>query len=185
MENLPLRLARVLSMLMDHMLTASILGPIMGIIMITSGIMSPNVQTSSIETVLFIGFFAMFFIYFNKDFILGRSIAKRIIGLKVLNNSTNEPASSLQCFIRNLTIPLWILEVIISLISPHRRLGDLIANTRVERCEYNPTDMAKGLKRDANEMTFGISLIFIPIIACLYAFGCKFLLVDVLFNAIK
>ena len=74
----------------------------------------------------------IFVIYFNKDFFNGKSIAKRITGLIVVKNNGTEVASSLQCFIRNLTIVIWPIEILISLFSRQKRLGDFIAGTRIE-----------------------------------------------------
>ena len=74
----------------------------------------------------------IFGVYFNKDFFNGKSIGKRFTGLIVMKNNGNDVASSLQCFIRNLTIVLWPIEVFISLFSRHKRLGDFIAGTRIE-----------------------------------------------------
>ena len=64
-----------------------------------------------------------------------RSLSKRLMGLVIIDNKTDKGASSLKCFIRNLTIPFWPIEVILSLINPSRRLGDYIANTRIETTE--------------------------------------------------
>jgi hypothetical protein len=77
-------------------------------------------------------FYLMMLVYFNKDFVNARSIAKRILGLIIIDRVTGEPASELKCLLRNLTIPIWPLEVLISLFSRNRRLGDIIANTRIE-----------------------------------------------------
>lgn len=80
-------------------------------------------------------FYVMIFgmsLYFNKDMIQGKSVAKRALKLEVVNIKTGEVASSLKCLVRNLTIAVWPIEVIAVLISPSRRIGDLIAGTRVE-----------------------------------------------------
>jgi len=71
-------------------------------------------------------------LYFNKDMIQGKSIAKRALKQEVVDIKTGEVASALKCFIRNLTIAIWPIEVIVVLISPARRIGDFIAGTRVE-----------------------------------------------------
>lgn len=75
--------------------------------------------------------------YFNKDIFNGRSPAKRILKLQVIDNKTNQVASPLKCLVRNLTIPIWPIEVIFVLIDPKRRLGDKIAGTRIDYVE-NP-----------------------------------------------
>ena len=77
-------------------------------------------------------FYFIIIVYLNKDFFSGRSIAKRIFGLRVVNNVTGKPASSIRCFVRNLTAPIWPLEVVIAITSPNRRIGDFIANTRID-----------------------------------------------------
>lgn len=71
-------------------------------------------------------------LYFNKDMIQGKSIAKRALKQEVVNVKTGEVASTLKCFVRNLTIAVWPIEVIAVLINPSRRIGDFIAGTRVD-----------------------------------------------------
>jgi uncharacterized RDD family membrane protein YckC len=84
------------------------------------------------------GFIIGFSLYFNKDFFNGRSGAKRITKTQVLNYKTNAIASPIRCLIRNLSIVIWPLEVLITLFNPERRLGDYIAGTRV--AIYQPND---------------------------------------------
>ena len=78
----------------------------------------------------YIGMFG-FALYFCKDNINGRSIAKRILKLQVVDNKTGEVASPLKCFIRNLLCVLWPIEVIVAMVNPNRRLGDRLAGTRL------------------------------------------------------
>lgn len=75
--------------------------------------------------------------YFNKDIFNGRSPAKRILKMQVIDNKTGQVANPLKCLARNLTIVLWPLEVIFVLIDPKKRLGDKIAGTRIDYVE-NP-----------------------------------------------
>jgi uncharacterized RDD family membrane protein YckC len=82
----------------------------------------------------------IFIVYFNKDFFRAKSPAKRIIGLQVVDNSTGEIASRLKCFIRNLTCILWPLEIFVTLFSKQRRIGDLIANTKVVTADKEPVE---------------------------------------------
>lgn len=72
-----------------------------------------------------------FAIYFCKDCINGRSIAKRLLKLQVVENSTGQVASPLKCFIRNLFMVIWPIEGIIALVNPSRRLGDRVAGTKL------------------------------------------------------
>lgn len=70
-------------------------------------------------------------IYLCKDCIGGQSVAKRILGLQIVDSKTGEVASPLKCFIRNIFCLVWPAEVIITLINPSRRLGDRVAGTKV------------------------------------------------------
>lgn len=81
-------------------------------------------------------------IYLCKDSINGRSIAKRILKMQVIDNRTGRPASPLQCVIRNLFCILWPVEVLVTLGSPERRIGDMVAGTRVD--EFDPANVEQG-----------------------------------------
>jgi uncharacterized RDD family membrane protein YckC len=67
-------------------------------------------------------FYFMLVPYLNKDFLQGRSPAKRLLGL-----STNE----LRAFLRNVTAMLWPVEVRLIALGCRKRLGDYIAGTQV------------------------------------------------------
>jgi uncharacterized RDD family membrane protein YckC len=71
-------------------------------------------------------------IFLNKDIYFGKSIGKHFIGLRVLSSRTGNAASPIQCLIRNLFLFLWPLEALILFFSPKRRIGDMVAGTKVE-----------------------------------------------------
>lgn len=77
-----------------------------------------------------------FALYFCKDSINGRSIAKRALKLQVVENSSGRVASPFRCLIRNIFCILWPIEIIVTFVSPSRRIGDFVAGTRV--VPYNP-----------------------------------------------
>ena len=77
-----------------------------------------------------------FALYFCKDIINGRSIAKRLLKLQVVDNTTGEVASPMQCFVRNLFCIIWPIEVAIALTNTSRRLGDQVAGTKL--VPYDP-----------------------------------------------
>jgi uncharacterized RDD family membrane protein YckC len=84
----------------------------------------------------YIGLFG-FALYFCKDIINGRSIAKRILKLQVVDNKTGQVASPLQCLVRDIFCILWMIEVIVGLTNTSRRLGDRVAGTKL--VHYDPT----------------------------------------------
>lgn len=114
-------------MLLDHVIMIFIIVP--PLIVLSLFFKSEPFQAHPAETV---AFFVMMLVYLNKDFVNARSVAKRILGLIIIDRKTGEPASELKCLLRNLTIPIWPLEVMVSLFSRTRRLGDVIANTKIE-----------------------------------------------------
>jgi len=134
---------RLGTMFLDHFIMCFIIVP--PLIVMSLIVKSETFETKPIET---FAFYVMMLVYLNKDFVNGRSISKRIIGLRVVDRKTGEPASDFKCFIRNMTIPIWPLEVFVSLFSPTRRLGDLIANTKLETSEKEQaTTILQDLKK--------------------------------------
>ena len=86
---------------------------------------------------IYLGLFG-FVVYFCKDIINGRSFAKRMLKLQLVNNSTGKVASPIRCFVRNVFCIIWPVEVIISMITPSRRLGDRVAGTKL--VVYDPSN---------------------------------------------
>lgn len=73
-----------------------------------------------------------FSVYFNKDILNARSPGKRIFNLQVIDNETGFAANPLKCFVRNLTIFIWPIEIIMLFINSKRRIGDHITGTSIE-----------------------------------------------------
>jgi uncharacterized RDD family membrane protein YckC len=76
------------------------------------------------------GFYIMLVPYLNKDFLHGRSPAKRLLGLQ-LQDVTGAPANELRAFLRNVTAMMWPVEVLLIAVGSQKRLGDYIASTQV------------------------------------------------------
>ena len=84
----------------------------------------------AVGSLFYIGLFGLS-LYLCKDAFNGRSVGKRMLKLQVVHNETEVAASPLRCFIRNLFCGLWPVEVIVTVASPGRRIGDLVAGTKV------------------------------------------------------
>ena len=125
---------RLGSMLVDYFILCAILG-LLGISVSIFNLISREYLHVNLDWIKkwFISFIIIT-IGFNKDFFRGKSIAKRVFGLVIVNN-TGGSATRLQCFIRNLTFVLAPLEIIVLIFSRQRRLGDLIAGTKIETSE--------------------------------------------------
>ena len=110
---------RIASMFIDHM------------VMSVTGIFFFIGIVSGMYSFLLIGSSISFALYFCKDSFAGRSIGKRVLKFQVINARTGQVASPLRCLMRNFFIILWPIEVIVTLISPQRRIGDFVAGTKV------------------------------------------------------
>lgn len=92
-------------------------------------VMTNEFKTSDLIIYIPVGFLYMGL--FNKDFYSGQSVVHRLLGYQIVDNKTSQPADKLRCMIRNITAPLWIIEGVVTLFSPNRRLGDIIAGTKI------------------------------------------------------
>lgn len=126
---------RIGSMILDHFIMTTIAtmiaAPVMIFDIFSSLSPSHHEQVSIMGGPLLYVSLIGFALYFCKDIVNGRSLAKRVTRLQVVNNRTGEVASPLRCFFRNITCVLWPVEGIAALINPERRIGDFIAGTRM------------------------------------------------------
>lgn len=126
---------RGVSMLLDHFCTCIILSlPVIPIALLST---RPEENTAFAPGMQFL-FLGLVLLYFFKDSFGARSIAKRVTQLQVVDNKTGQPASVGKCFLRNLTIVFWPIEVLVTFFSPDRRIGDFIAGTRISNYPLAP-----------------------------------------------
>lgn len=159
------RFHRIASMLLDHILMCFLIVPIAILTFVIILSVGQNLDNWIGISLMFFPFF----IYLNKDFLNGKSAAKRILGFKVVDRKTGNTASELQCFIRNLSICLiWPIEVLIGLISPERRIGDFLANTKVVQDEKQEI---KSLWLELKNIRFKANFVGIIIVGAIYFYG--------------
>ena len=127
---------RLGSMLMDHcfMTMIAMVFSIPGMVSTFSNAFEVTHEQESFNLMggpfFYINLFG-FALYLCKDCINGRSFAKRILNLQVVDNETGQAASPMKCFIRNLLLILWPIEVVVALSNTSRRLGDRIAGAKL------------------------------------------------------
>jgi len=165
------KIQRVLSMLLDHIIMCIVIAPI---VILTIGLLL-HFEESLNKVFIIILIFLPYLVYFNKDFFNAKSPAKRILGYQIIDRKNNELASELQCFVRNLTIIAWPIEVIIGLINPERRIGDFLANTKVVVSEK---EKLKSIWVDLKKTTLKINYLGIIIIGGIYFYGLGYLFFD-------
>lgn len=123
----------------------------------------PNIVGNPFSLNLFDVF--VFSLYFNKDCYLGQSIGKRLLRFRVLDIRTGRPANPLRCLVRNLTILIWPVEVVMAIMNVERRLGDFIAGTRLASDEMGLEEKPNwGLIVGALVIGIGVSYVtvFLP-----------------------
>jgi uncharacterized RDD family membrane protein YckC len=166
MDYFPIPGRRLRSMGTDFSFILSIFFPILLVIMIPTIILTFNNSDSFIYPNLIIGlipFSIMVFVMINKDFFNGKSAAKRIYGYQIIDLKTNLVASEMQCMTRNLTLIIWPIEVLIALFNPNRRLGDLIAGTKlIDTEKQDPETLIEDMHQLKTGSDFG-RLIFLSI----------------------
>jgi uncharacterized RDD family membrane protein YckC len=133
---------RLAAMLLDHIFMTLIAGAFLLPPMISDMFanFTPSHEPTDFDfwggSTMYLGMFG-FALYFCKDIINGRSIAKRILKLQVVDNRTGRVATPIQCLIRNILCVFWFVEVFVAMTNTNRRLGDRIAGTRL--VVFNPT----------------------------------------------
>jgi uncharacterized RDD family membrane protein YckC len=140
---------RISSMLIDHVVMTFIVTISMAPIMIThfnqyfENFGNDNNSLFRDSNYMFYALIFGMSLYLNKDMFRGKSIAKRSFKHEVIDIKTGEVASPLKCLLRNITIPVWPIEVIAVLVNPSRRIGDYIAGTSVEPIRENKKTKSK------------------------------------------
>lgn len=65
--------------------------------------------------------------YLCKDIIGARSLGKRLLNLQIVSERDRKAASPARRVIRNVTLLIWPIELLIAMLNPSRRLGDRLA----------------------------------------------------------
>ncbi|GGD18075.1 RDD family protein [Hyunsoonleella pacifica] len=171
------RINRLASMFLDHVTMSFVLVPLMIAFFVVMQLFAKESYPEFLFQSNRIGYsvaFLPFLVYFLKDSYRGKSVGKRTIGLQVVNYKTGEPANAFQCFVRNLFTPIWPLEVLVSIISPSRRLGDIFAYTKVIPSEK---EKFKSLIDDVKKTRFSVYSILILVVGLIYCYGLSFIMI--------
>lgn len=117
---------RVLAAFIDFLIIAAVQGVIFMAIVFTSIGEPVNLNALLIVT----GINSL--LYFCKDMIGGQSVGKRFCRLQIVRGESSRSVSLFILFLRNITIPLWPIELYMLYRSNgEKRLGDRFFNTSV------------------------------------------------------
>lgn len=106
------------------------------------------------------------FLFFIKDIFYGRSLGKRITGLSVKNISSINKTKEVYFVIRNITLIIWPIDILLLMLMPSRKLGDMIANTIVVK-ESEAQPFWSSLRNDIKKFNFTRSVFWALVIALL------------------
>lgn len=162
--------SRLASMLLDHFIMSiiAVLFSIPAIILTFSNFF--QVSHEDQDTDIFGGnlfYFSLigFALYFCKDVIDARSPGKRILKSQVVNMSDELPASPIKCIVRNIFCVFWPIEVMVTLFSPSRRIGDFVAGTKVI-----PYEVRISHKPDFKQIGLSVVLAYVFMLIVSYPF---------------
>jgi uncharacterized RDD family membrane protein YckC len=148
---------RLISIVSDHFVLSSVYLALVTSTMLLFG----GMNEASVLALLA----ATLAVYMNKDWFGGQSLAKRLVGQRVVVAHTGEPADAFRCCLRNVTMAIWPIEAVVVLVHPSRRIGDFIAGTAVI-----PTTPRIGpLPDDAGIRRNGLASLAAIAFSCLYA----------------
>lgn len=161
---------RLNAMSMDFSLMVAIIFPIAALFFIPYFIIIESLDKVNELFPIWIGIipFSIFsFFTINKDYYKAKSIAKRHFGYQVYDLKSNKPATELQCVIRNSTIIIWPLEVIVSMFNSHRRLGDLLAGTKLIDSDKEDPELIMNEIAEKGAIKDGTKLIWVSVLISL------------------
>ena len=161
---------RLNAMSMDFSLMVAIIFPIAALFFIPYFIIFESLDKVNELFPIWIGIipFSIFsFFTINKDYYKAKSIAKRHFGYQVYDLKSNEPATELQCVIRNSTIIIWPLEVLVSMFNSHSRLGDLLAGTKLIDADKEDPELIMNEIAEKGAIKDGTKLIWVSVLISL------------------
>lgn len=129
-----IRVVRIAAFLIDHFIFCIVLLPVYfllaGHILFDDSTMSTE-QFSMLKRKLYLTIGLGVIIYLLKDIVNGRSIGKRLTNISVRDGANGvQVPPAWRLLLRNLTIFIWPVEIIILLLTG-KRIGDFIFKTQV------------------------------------------------------
>jgi uncharacterized RDD family membrane protein YckC len=161
LPKIPVRL-RLGTMLLDH---AIICFTCLPAIFLLKTLIYPGIEGNRTSELFIL---PVFVIYFCKDCIQGRSLAKRMLKLSIVDHSSNVVATPVQSVIRNLLIVVWPIEVLVACFNQERRIGDHLAGTKLTY-NYNPAIVVHKIDPWQLVMAISIAIVYTLLLFALFS----------------
>lgn len=98
-----------------------------GVILMIAGI--------SYESFPFVMMAVMYVVFCSKDMMHGQSVGKRVYKIQIVDMVTGQKVGFVRCFLRNLPILIWPIEMLMIMSGKDRRFGDYLVGTKLEYYE--------------------------------------------------
>lgn len=122
---------RIIAYLIDTALLATFLGPALAEVMVC-GLLCYNPFDSPQTTfTTYSTLFIIIFYFGISESIFGKTLGKKIMGLKVVSRTSNKKPSIIPSMIRTLTRLLVIFDLLPGLFKNHETLHDMFSKTKV------------------------------------------------------
>jgi len=151
---------RFAAMFIDYMIVFIGLGFVAVLSLVVLDLNSSILETdfSMAETITKWAIIILFAIWTAKDVFGGRSLAKRAVKLQLLKHKTEDVADPFLTLLRNLFSFAWPVEFVWALVNPERRLGDLVAGTKL--ISYKDSTPAANPELWRSFAALGVSCLF-------------------------
>jgi uncharacterized RDD family membrane protein YckC len=103
------------------------------------------------DTISRICLFIFVAVYLNKDIIKGKSLAKRVLGYRVVKENEEQSLSMTESFFRNLTFFIYLAEYLFAVVSPNKKIGDYLTKSKIIRSDKVPL---KSIIKEFGEIEF-------------------------------
>lgn len=162
---------RFAGMFIDYLIIFFGLGIVAVITLLLIDMNAPvvDMDISVAETVVKWAMIILLALWMAKDVFGGQSLAKRVLKQQLLSNKTEEVADPFLTLLRNLFSFAFPVEFVWAMVNPERRLGDLVAGTKL--VSYKDSTPAPSAP------------IWRSFLALSLSFVCLFLLINPLFPA--
>ncbi len=122
------------------------------------------------------------YLYFLcKDLFGGRSPGKRSQNLQLVMKDGSGPVSNLRMVLRNITIIIWFVELVMYFANPKQRLGDMLCGTTV----VNATEENKQ-ETDNGKVAITIGIVFLVLcVVCFLYYKLMLLFFEFYFNMLS
>ncbi|AGA59275.1 MAG: RDD family protein [Thermobacillus sp.] len=120
-------LKRLVAYFIDHTLVCLMFGPVLALWLI----LNPDVNFETAQSVMYLAMIPAIALLLLRDCLNGRSPGKRLLKLRVVDADRGTMPEQRRLILRNVTLLILPVDLLVFLISRGRRIGDFLSGTQV------------------------------------------------------